>query len=319
MTNTNKNLVYKIAQFKNDLDKVTLQDLIVRALNKRKTALSRQQSADDAIDHFRLVNFHGKHAGISVGDFFDYTKGHSQPQATFKDDAEELEITALKPEKGKDFLHSILYYGIYKNSVILSQAMTLRAKQFEEYLNWLLRETKVISDDNYIYLCDYPPAEMQGRISSAKKIEFKAPVDFTPVEGKNKGSNQSLSYEAGNLGWDLLQKILPAEYRLPSVFKAKDILEESNLNVTLLVSWTRQKANDSTSLLDGISNSLRHVESEIDYTIHTKSGQISRDQVKLKRTISVSVQRNGLVSRSDMWIKMDEWFRILIADERIPS
>lgn len=318
MTNTNKNLVYKIAQFKNDLDKASLQDLIVNALNKRKTALSRQQLADDSTDHFRLVNFHGKHASISVGDFFDYTKGQSQPQATFKDDAEELEITALKPENGKDFLHSILYYGIHKNSVILSQAMTLRAKQFEEYLNWLLLDAKVISDDNYIYLCDYPPAEMQGRISSAKKIEFKAPIDFTPVDDEKKGSKQSLSYEASNIGWDLLQKLLPSEYR-PSVFKAKDILEESNLNVTLLVSWTRQKANDSTSLLDGISNSLRHVESEIDYIIHTKSGQISKDEVKLKRTISVGVQNNGLVSRNDMWVKMDEWICELMSEDRIPS
>ncbi len=104
---------------------------------------------------------------------------------------------------------------------------------------------------------------------------------------------------------------------LPSELKASEVLLNSALEVTLFLSWERLRKDDSTALLDRISNQLRHVESELDYTIHTRSGKISRDDFKLKRSISVALTDEGLVRKSEMWERMQEWLEILISEDRI--
>lgn len=311
---TTKNLIYKVAKFNKDISGKTLQDLLSAAIKKKKSALSRRQPGDEK-NQFRLINYNGTYQGMRVGEFFDYTHGYSQPTATFKDDVEELEITTLKPTGDQDFLHSILYFGVFGNSVILSQSMTLRSKQFEDYLNWLLAETAQIAEDDFVMLCDNPPLSAKKKIVNTKSIELKAPVDFTPVSASEK--TKTVLFSPSNVGWEWLKAILPPEMTLPTELKASEVLNNSQLDVKLLVSWRRQAKDDSTALLDRISNQLRHVDTELDYTINTASGKIERDEIKLKKPVSVNVNDKGLVVKSDMWEKMREWMTMLINDEKI--
>ncbi len=104
---------------------------------------------------------------------------------------------------------------------------------------------------------------------------------------------------------------------LPSELKASEVLLNSALEVTLMLSWSRLNKDDPTALLDRISNQLRHVETELDYTIHTRSGKITRDEFKLRRPIAVGTTSDGLVKKSEMWERMEEWLEILISDEKI--
>ena len=289
------------------------------AFNKNKNAISRRQQTESE-NHFRLINYHGSFKGLKVGDFFDYTYGQKQPLANFEEEVEELKISTLSPPDNSEFLHSILYFGIWKNSVILSQSMSLRSAQFESYINWLLTECEILSEGDFVTLCDHPPLDLQSEIVNTKGIEFHAPVSFEPIERKIRDTETtSISFKPDNIGWDLLSKILPPEMTLPSELKASEVLLNNALEVRLFLSWGRLGKDDSTVLLDGISNQLRHIDTELDYTIHTRSGKISKDDFKLKRSISVGVTNEGLVKKSEMWERIQEWLEILISEDKITS
>ncbi len=315
---TTKTLVYKVARFNREIEGKTLQDLITAALKKKRAATSRKQEGD-AENQFRLINYNGPHKGIRVGEFFDYTHGHTQPLAKFDDEVKELEISALSPPDRKtEFLHSILYFGIWKNSVILSQSMSLRSPQFESYLNWILSECNLLGEGDFITLADQPPLALQKEVVNTKGIEFHAPVSFEPIESKiEKSETKSVSFKPDNIGWDVLKKILPPEMTLPSQLKSSEVLLNSALEVTLMLSWSRLNRDDPTALLDRISNQLRHVETELDYTIHTRSGKITRDEFKLRRPIAVGTTSDGLVKRSEMWERMEEWLEVLVSEDKI--
>ncbi|MCQ3828761.1 hypothetical protein HXX02_04845 [Microbulbifer elongatus] len=318
---TTKSLIYKVARFNNESAANNLQDLITKALNKRKTALSRKM-AGDTDNQFSLINYHGPFKGIRVGEFFDYTHGHKQPIAEFDNKAEALKISALAPpDKKSDFLHSILYFGIWKNSVILSQSMALRAPQFEAYINWLLAECNLITEENFITLSDLPPIKIAKKISNTKEIEFFAPIKLDPIEKefKNNASQEvkTIGFRPSAIGWDVLKKILPSEMTLPKELDVKDVIMNSALEVTLRLSWSRVRHDDPTKFLDQIANQLRHVETEVDYAIHTRSGKITRDDLKLRRPISVSTNEEGLVRKHEMWERIHEWLEILLSEDRI--
>lgn len=196
--------------------------------------------------------------------------------------------------------------------------MSLRSAQFESYINWLLTECEILSKGDYITLCDHPPLDLQSEIVNTKGIEFHAPVSFEPIERKIKDTETtSISFKPDNIGWELLSKILPPEMTLPSELKASEVLLNNALEVRLFLSWGRTRKDDSTVLLDRISNQLRHIDTELDYTIHTRSGKISKDDFKLKRSISVGQTNEGLVKKSEMWERIQEWLEILISEDKI--
>lgn len=309
-----KNLIYKIARINKPKTTETLQDLIDKAMQQRKSASSRKQTVDNRVI---LINNHGKYSGTLVAELINYTKGHKQPFAKVDTDAEELEISSLSPEDKSEFLQSILYFSVFRNSVIISQSMSLRSRQLEDYINWILLETEILEDGSFFILSDHPPLEKEDDIISAKSIVFDAPVSITP-EGTNKEGEESQTlYKLGSIGWDVLKKLLPKEVYLPRTVKASELVGTGDLKVSLKLSWERDRKDDSTAFMDKISNALRHVDDELDYTVFTRSGKITKNDVKLNKSVSVLEGKDGLLQRDDMWKKMLRWLEELINEKRI--
>lgn len=99
-----------------------------------------------------------------------------------------------------------------------------------------------------------------------------------------------------------------------------DIAMNRELVVQLKVSWKRARKDDPTTVMDTIANQFRHVDSELDYEITTRSGQtITKNQIKLSHTVSVGTDDNGLPRREDLWHQMRNWFNDLIERERVLS
>lgn len=319
---TTKNLVYKIARFNNEANGNDLQSLLSNALKTKSAALSRRQSTDHE-GQFRLINYNGPFKGLRVGEMFDYTRGHQQPTAEFDDDADQLELSSIAPPDNKmEFLHSILYFGIKGNAVILAQSTSLKALQFEEYINWMLREVGVLSDKDFVALCDQPPIEKDEELGNTKGIEIKAPVYLSPSKTPPARQSEitdtkSISLKPSGSAWEALRTLLPAEINLPSKLSSSDIVRERSLEVRLFLTWSNNQKDDSTDLMDGISNQLRHVDSELDYTIHTRSGKITRDEIKLKKPVSVPTDSKGLVRRDEMWERIRNWLNELVSDDKI--
>lgn len=320
-----KSLVYKVARFNDESNTRSLQQRLEAALKTKMAAANRRQSTDSE-SHFRLVNYHGPYKGLRVGEMFDYTAGAKQPTAKIDAKAEELALDSVSPaDDMSEFLHSIMYFGIRKNSVILSQSMSLRSLQFEDYINWLLREAGEIKGDDFVALNDQLPADKAKQIKNTKGVTLISPVDLKPssVPGKStvtasevKGT-KSISVTPSGNAWDYLKMFLPPEVKLPSKMESNDIIQRRSLEVTVTLSWNRTYKDDPTDFMDNFSNQLRHVESELDYTIHTKSGTVTRDELKLKRPISVPENDKGLLKKEEMWERMYDWLTTLVDDNTI--
>lgn len=313
-----KTLTYKVARFRENTYGNTLQDYLELALGKLRSAQSRQYKPHEASDHFRLINYNGPHKGMRVGEMFDYKAGMAQLVAKHDGGVSEYEISSLAPDEGTDFLQSIMYFGIRKNHVCISQSPQLRSQHFEEYLNWILVEADVINSGNYVSLGDQTP---DAEISSTSKIEFHAPINFQAPglsEMFDVGRKKELIPVSGS-GWSALNKMMPQPLQVPERIAADEVLSNGTLDVHLVVSWKGgRRGGGSTDFLDAVSNQLRHVDDEVDYTIHTKNGaKINKSDFKLSRKVHVSEKASGLLDRHDMWIKIKQWYDSLVRDQEI--
>jgi len=315
---TSKTLIYKIARFNSGNEKRTLQQLLESALKKKKSAMARLKTGESE-SQFSLINYHGPHKQMRVAEFIEYTAGLKQPFAKIDKTAEELPISSLAPpDKQSEFLGGILYFGTFKNSVIISQASALRAAQLEQYLNWLLMHCGLIKEGEFLTLSDHPPLAAGEEIVNAKGISFEAPVSLIPLEKGDKGfMSKELAYKPSNRGWEALKQLFPEEFKLPGLVKAKEIVGDAELKVTVHLSWSKLRKDDPTDFIDRISNTLRHIEDEVDYSVITRSGTISKDQIKLRIPITVKENKDGLLIKLDMWEKMEEWLVRLIQEKRI--
>ena len=326
---TTKSLVYKVARFNDQSNGHTLQNLLTTALKRKKAAVNRQQKTDSE-HHFRLINFHGPYKGMRVGEMFDYTKGQKQASARIDEKAEELKLTAISPpDKKSEFLHGILYFGVKGNAVIMSQSMSLKSLQLEDYINWLLHTSELIHEEDYVILSDQPPLDKRKKVRSTKGIEFHSPIDLKPSkalqavsdksgkEAKEITDTKSISLSPSGIGWDALKRFLPPEISLPDHINADDVISKRSLEVKILLTWSRTCKDDPTKFLDDISNQLRHVDTEVDYSIITKSGKITRDEIKLKKIVSVPTNDEGLIRKEEMWELMHSWLHSLVNEDKI--
>ncbi len=325
MATKSKALVYKVARFNIESQGLNLQACLDKIASKQPKASDRLIEIEPS--HFRVINHFGKFRNMKVGEIFDYTKGHRQPQANITDNTDEFDVKTIAPRgKNAEFLDSIMFFGASGNNLILSQTASMKALQLETYINSACTELGIFKDAQFVTLCDCPPLEKQTQLGDTRSIELKRPVELAesvspkaePVkESAQIQDTKSIMVTPKGLGWETLKNFLPDSINLPNGLSMDQIVQDQTLEVSMLLKWSRLNPNSSTSALDLISNQLRHVDEELDYTIKTKSGDITKDEMKLKTIASIKEWDEGLLSRESMWEKMHDWLQKLIEDERI--
>ncbi|WP_211471679.1 hypothetical protein [Collimonas humicola] len=186
-----KQLHYRKATFLNPHGK-SLQDLIEEALAKVTPVSQRFQGLDDGTDDGwrRFINTHRAFYGLQFGNMVLYAPDQSRHIIAIDDTADELDIEQIAPPMGNDgkkrqFLESLLYYGIQGNHVILLQSMAMKARDFEHYLNWLLHNAGVLAPENGVFLNNFLPTATQERLA---KAEVKSVRVGTPLFSTQAGS-----------------------------------------------------------------------------------------------------------------------------------
>lgn len=76
---------------------------------------------------------------MTVGSLLIYSRGRNQPLVTEDDAATEMPVEQIAPPPSsagarRDFIESLLFFGIKDNHVILLQSSALRARQLETHL-----------------------------------------------------------------------------------------------------------------------------------------------------------------------------------------
>lgn len=344
-TSRQKSIHYKLAGLSNcssDLQSI-LESILLEDGTASKVGMRREQiSPSDSQSGYRLINRSNTFKTILFGQLILFEQGKSQAFMTISDDVAFYDINSITSEQIKldgdekattedkekvkrEFIDSILYFGVLGNHMVIVQSSSLRARDLETHLGWLIHSfSSSFSDSSALILRDKPSTEVIQKMDTTpvKKITLgsvpvKSQTETGEVVMKNAPSLPAKT-EIGNS----IEKVRKVRF-MPtgkggSILKAafgedwfsnlrlEDSLDESNLQVNLEITYLRKTTSDGQRVMDTLASSLRHTDSD-DIEIQLQGGGIIKGS-DLKLTGSVSVQyNNGLIDENHLYLQMHKW------------
>ncbi|MCK9394187.1 MAG: hypothetical protein M0Q44_01175 [Methylobacter sp.] len=325
-----KTIHYKRAVITNS--QVTLQNLLETAFNskgKATKAKQRREILNQDDESCRLINHHKDYNGMLFGQLVFFEPGRSQVLITLDDDADFYEIDSITPDsigkendvidgekikKRREFIDSMLYFGVLDNHVVIMQSASLRARELEAHLSWLLGSyTEVMDRNSALILQDKPSEKTVAKIekSPVKSVHLGTPVetraqdeDQTTISSEESGFAKKVKWIPCGMGADVIQAALGADWF--NRLNLDSSLDEANLQVTLEITYLRKTTSNGQKMLDNIATALRHVDgSDVKINLHG-GGTINGSDLKLTGLVSVKAH-NGLVDESDLYHQMHSW------------
>ena len=318
METKRKLLHYRKSQLFMPIDNGTLQGLLEEALRKLNSVGDRFSIIEDKTKEEnedtgfrRFINTHRSALGMEFGSLVLYAGGVNKQTLTIDKSADEVDVEQIAPPqtidgRRREFLESILYYGVQDNHVVLLQSMALKSREFEDYINWLLKKAGVITEENNVFLNNYAPKITKEKLEQAtvKSVKIGTPLysTFEEVINNNVTSVKKRFRPMGE-GLDILRLIAP--HRLDDI-TFDEIQEDSNLEVFVEVTYKRQTDNDSQDLLNKLTQALRHVGDD-DIKIELKgAGTILGSELQIKSFKNIE-SHNGIVMPKSAFERMHEW------------
>jgi len=308
-----KTLHYRRATFlqgNNDL-----QSVLKKALKKKKNVGQRLENLSSEDHSHRFINRNRNQLGMLFGSLVVYAEGNNRPLVTIETEKPELDIEQIAPPskdgKRREFLDSILYFGVKDNHVLLVQSSALTSRHMEAHLFWFLHQAGVLSDEDGVSLNDYTPKVTKSKIEKAhvKKVSIGTPLETDPILEDEAPSRsvekvKRVKYTPHGLGFDFLKVALGDQWL--NRLKLDEALDDSRLQVSLEISYSYSTTEKSQKLLDNIANSLRHVDQD-DIRIELKNkGVIHGKELKLSSRIDVRAY-GGVLDESDLYPQMHNW------------
>ncbi len=292
-----------------------LQSVLVKALDKLKNVGQRLEDLSAEDHSHRFINRNVRQLGMLFGSLMVYAEGTNHPLVTIETDKPEFDVEQIAPPsqdgKRREFLDSILYFGIKNNHVLLAQSAALTSRHMESHLFWLLHRAGALSEEDGVSLNDYMPQATRKKIEQAhvRKVSIGTPLETKPI--MNQGSStrtvekvRHLRYTPSGLGFDFLRVALGDQWL--KKLKLDEALDDSRLQVSLEISYSYNTTEKSQKLLDDIANSLRHVNEE-DIRIKLKNNSVIHGkEMKLSTPIHVRAY-GGVIDESDLYPKMHGW------------
>lgn len=326
----------------------TLQQIIDSIISENGTAhmvgARREQiNPTDSNSGFRMVNRSSTFKTVLFGQLILFEQGKSQTLMTIADDVNYYDINAItskqiklaedeaksegeKEKITREFVDSILYFGIRDNHVMIVQSSSLRTKDIENHLNWLIHSFgNIFNGDNFLVLQDKPTEDTIKKMheSPVKKINLGSvpiknsdsndavtlknisdPLELpraikTPVEKVKK-----IKFMPAGKGGDIMKAAFGEGWF--NNLQLEDSLDESNLQVNLEITYFRKTNKDGQRVLDTLATSLRNLDDE-DISINLQGGGVIKGS-DLKLSGKVNVQyNNGLIDENDLYLQMHKW------------
>ncbi len=321
-----KDLLYKHADFLKPTGK-TLQQHLLNAREKLRLAKDREQKFGDDADLVRVWNRGLKRGLLACGMFHSFEHGRSQLVLAMQDNAEEYPILAAespatKESKVTEFNEGLLFFGVYKNHVLLLQSAALKLGAFEDYLNWLLQDAvDEIGKHNRLGLRDPLPKKLKSRdVSTLKSVILSPTLHVEPVGTAAKGARtKELHMRLRPTDWKPIYELIknmgadvPKELRLDSDFKPERV------QVNIELKWLgRKKDRDQTPLLDTVLNAFRDVD-DPPIRATTVDGEVfDGNDLRLKKKVNLQVDGKIPVA-GDVFERMAEYLAELQERGDIP-
>ena len=111
--------------------------------------------------------------GISFfGDLTVYTRGFMQALLHHEHDVAMLPVEQQPPPAGREYIHSMMFWMVIGNHVLVIQSRSLSTKHLEQYFTWLLAEcTRLMRADGHILLtAKFDSDEIGGDLDDVSEI-----------------------------------------------------------------------------------------------------------------------------------------------------
>jgi len=335
-----KRIHYKRVVFTEN--KSHLQDLMKAVFQKKHvsqvcTAGNRKEVVNANDQSYRLINHYRATDGMFFGQMIYLEAGKAQGIVEIDDDATYYTVKNLTTDKlshsddknakkkmHREFIDSVLYFGVYKNHLVVMQSTSQRARELESHLNWLLREnTQSIPTDSAVILQDSPSKATYKKLEkkSARKIKLGTPIGSTATtalpaanSASTKLSSKNVRYAPTGAGSDILKTILGDSWK--DTLNLEDTLDEANLRINLEISYDRKTSDAGQKLLDDVATSLRNIDPE-DVRVELQGGGLLKgEDLKLSGPISVRMT-GGAVDEGELYQSMRDWLMTKIDKEEI--
>jgi len=327
---------------------VTLQNLLDEALkagSNAEKALNRREVINPDDESFRLINHHKNYSGMFFGQLIFFEAGRSQRLITLDDDADYYKIDAITSDaigkqgneqksteedvkKRREFIDSMLYFGVLDNHIVVMQSAALKSRELETHLSWFLGTcTELINKNSALILQDKPTEDSIKKIEQfpVKSVHLGTSVetraeqeDVAKKSADNRDSKtdsmaRKVKWIPCGMGVDVIQAALGEDWF--NQLNLQDSLDDANLQVSLEISYLRRTTSNGQKMLDNIASSLRHID-EADVKIELYGGgTIQGNELKLSGPVSVKTL-NGLVDENDLYNQMHTWLVAkIVADE----
>lgn len=333
-SSVNKTLHYKRAVISNAGN---LQEILERVFDSASAAAKvgkRKEIINADTDSFRVINHKRDHNGMLFFQMIMFEPGGSQAFIEMDDDADHYALDAFTNESlnksessepttkfRKEFVDSLLYFGVFENHLAVLQSSALRARELEAHLGWLIANFGGVPTGTAIILNDQPSQETFEKIAAkpVRNVKLGTPVraqeqNTAPDEqghvqlsevAEEVLNPRKVRFHPAGLGADVIRAALGANW-----FDRLDLdgdLDEANLQVSLEITYMRKTTKAGQQILDSIATSLRHVD-EADIRIELEGGgTIKGGDLKLSGAISVPKLTNGLLDEGVLYHKMHGW------------
>lgn len=349
-----KTIHYKNVTISGSANLQSLLEGVIGDTGSFKRPNQRQQKANIEDTVVIFINRFTNHNGMSIGQLVYLEKGRQQPYITVDDDAEFYSISSLSSEnipegietqpekeqsakKRREFVESILYFGVIDNHMVILQSSSLQSRNLEAHLSWLLTScTGSLSEGTMLTLSDKPAEAVFEKLqkSPAKSIQFGAPLTTevlidpsAPGQSQPKtpsGTSQpieeihasKLRFEPTGVAAAIISAVAPG---LLDRLDLKESLDEANIHLALEITYNRRTTKTGQEVIDSIATSLRHSPAS-DVVINLKGGgKITGDELKLSGTVNVEYLPSGLINESSLFHEMNRWLNAKITSSEIDS
>lgn len=322
-----KSIHYKRADVGNGKDlQQLLTDVLLTEQSQWYKACNRQQFISDDSDVFYFINHRSEHQNMFFAELLCVEKGKSQSFMRLDDESGEFKIIPLtvdglpedeiadekQSQSRREFVDSILYFGVVGNHVAVIQSRAIRHGHLEKHLGWLLGSSSsgAMPQDQALILYDSATVETQEKLrqSPAKHLIIGSDVGSQQLH-KSVGQEEQIKADSVSFAVDSkLQKVLRAVGIELNQVKLEDALDNANLRMKIVLTYDRRTSKSGQQVIDTVASSLRNFD-DTDYVIKLANNTVIRaGEMRIQGRVMVETI-NGTIDNSNLKIEVYNWLQ----------
>jgi hypothetical protein len=269
-----------------------------------------------------LMNLHNDGGTFYFGDLTLYTKGYMQALLAEVPDVPSLTVEQQPPPKGKEYVHSMMYWLAIKNHILMIQSRSLTSKQLEEYLTWLLkdRSTAISPTGQVILKAKFDADDVGGDLNDIREIIVGGQAtnvatvatahDMGPVpKEKTKYSEIGTRKPWPTRALEVLRAVMNNEADVQKLLES--VPEGANLDIAVHIGYKAKREVSRAPMQEALRNLP---EGEI--TAIGRNGRMTGNDIRLSHPANV-LRSGNLLDPSDVVRALREAYKFFVDNGKI--